>query len=114
MSLRKAILDGNGLCHNVVAVPDDWIDGHPIFWQPPPGYTAVDAGERGQIGAVYANGAWVDPEAPSPPEPTPIERDIAALKAGFQALVDEKVIPKDKLPPDLKGDITAAVAEIVP
>lgn len=115
MSLRKAILDVNGLCHNVIAVPDDWVEGDANSWQPPEGYSLVDAGTRGQIGAVYVNGAFVDPEAPEPPAPTGIEKDIAALKAGFQALVDEKVIPKDKLPPDLKGDITAAtVDEIVP
>lgn len=113
MSLRKAILDVNGLCHNVIALPDDWVAGSLNFWQPPEGYSLVDAGTRGQIGAVYVNGAFIDPEAPEPPAPTGIEKDIAALKAGFQALVDEKVIPKDKLPPDLKDDITVAAAEIV-
>lgn len=114
MTINKAIIDTNGLCHNTTVVPDNWQPGDARFWQPPPGYTVVDQGERGQIGAVYdpQTRAFVDPEEPEPPAKTDLEREVAALKKGFQALVDEKVIGKDKLPPDL--DVTAVAIERVP
>lgn len=114
MALRKAVIDESGLCHNVVMVADDWRADDPGQWQPPPGYSLVDAGERGQIGAVFDDktGLFVDPEDTPPPEKTDIEREVAALKKGFQALVDEKVIGKDKLPQEL--DVTAAQIEVAP
>ena len=81
--MRKAIIDGNGLVTNIVALPDGW-SGADGEWTVPPDHTAIDALDA-QPGDSWDGGKFVR-RVRAPPDPAATPTTLEDLERVVRGL----------------------------
>jgi hypothetical protein len=102
-----AVIDGNGMIVNRVAIDD------PTQWAPPTGCSIVqEATQVYEIGGTYINGIYT-PLPPPPPLPPPVPAAISDRQFFQQLAVQGVITPDDALAAVKTGELPTALRQLV-